>query len=68
MVDSVLIILENPSENVRRTLMIITKVLQNLANGVPFGVKEKFMIPANKAIEKQQENVNKMLLEIVVSI
>lgn len=35
----------------RRNLLILTKVLQNLANGVFFGAKEQFMLPLNKYVE-----------------
>ena len=37
--------LEDPT--VRRVLILVTKVLQNLANNVHFGSKELFMTPVN---------------------
>merc|ERR1712130_935918 len=37
------------------TLMIVTKILQNLANGVEFGKKEDFMTSANKLIKNQKK-------------
>lgn len=34
----------------RRRLLLVTKVIQNLANGVIFGAKEKFMLPLNSLL------------------
>lgn len=39
-----------PTPETRRTLTFIAKILQNLANKVEFGSKEKFMMPANSFI------------------
>ncbi|CAL6017332.1 GTPase-activator_protein [Hexamita inflata] len=36
--------------NDRRRLILVTKIIQNLANGVMFGAKEKFMLPFNDLI------------------
>jgi len=41
--------LEDPA--VRRVLVLVTKVLQNLANKVQFGSKELFMAPFNGFLE-----------------
>ncbi|KAJ6237652.1 neurofibromin [Anaeramoeba flamelloides] len=49
---------------VRRALILITKALQNLANGVMFGNKEEFMIPLNKFIESNQENFNQLVIKL----
>jgi len=38
--------------NQRKNLTMICKVIQNLSNGIPFGSKEKYMIPLNVVIEK----------------
>ncbi|KAJ3452613.1 gtpase-activator protein for ras-like gtpases [Anaeramoeba flamelloides] len=49
---------------VRRALILITKALQNLANGVMFGNKEEFMIPLNKFIKSNQENFNQLVIKL----
>ncbi|KAJ6229826.1 inhibitory regulator protein ira1-related [Anaeramoeba flamelloides] len=49
---------------VRRALILIAKALQNLANGVMFGEKEKFMIPLNKFIEENKENFNQLVIQL----
>ncbi len=43
---------EVPKE-LRRTLTLVAKVLQNVSNGVEFGKKEEFMIPFNPLINEQ---------------
>jgi len=48
----------------KRQLILIAKVLQNLANGVKFGQKEAFMIPLNDFIESNQASYRKFLEEI----
>jgi len=50
----------------RRGLMLIGKILQNLANNILFG-KEAHMTPLNKFLEDQIVNVNRFLSEINVS-
>jgi len=47
------IVEEPPSPEARRQLLLITKILQNIANGVRFGKKEPFMEPMNDFIDKQ---------------
>lgn len=39
------------TNNTRRALLLITKTITNLSNGVLFGAKEPFMIPMNEFIE-----------------
>jgi len=39
-----------PSKNARRSLVLITKVLQNLANEIVFGKKESYMLKMNDFI------------------
>jgi len=46
-----------PQDISRRTLVLVAKVLQNLANGVMFGGKEEFMTPMNKFIEGNTESI-----------
>jgi hypothetical protein len=52
--------------NARRTLLLITKILQNLSNGVRFQNKEQFMIPANDTLDKYHEPIGKMLSQIPI--
>ncbi|KAJ3447277.1 inhibitory regulator protein ira1-related [Anaeramoeba flamelloides] len=58
------IVKERIPVEVRRALILITKSLQNLANGVMFGQKEEFMIPLNKFIEGNRENFNQLVIKL----
>ncbi|KAJ3431851.1 inhibitory regulator protein ira1-related [Anaeramoeba flamelloides] len=49
---------------VRRALILITKALQNLANGVRFGIKEEFMIPLNPVIDNNEEKFNQFVIQL----
>ncbi|CAG8508989.1 2177_t:CDS:10 [Funneliformis mosseae] len=55
-----------PIENakIRRALLLITKVIQNLANNVLFGAKEPFMIVLNNFLNENIVNVTTFLEEI----
>jgi hypothetical protein len=59
-----------PIENVKikRALLLITKVIQNLANNVLFGAKEPFMIVLNDFLNDNIVKVTTFLEEISVSI
>jgi len=46
------------NEKVRRTLVLMGKVLQNLANKREFGTKEEFMIPLNSFIQANENTLN----------
>lgn len=48
----------------RRTLILVSKVLQNLANGVRFGNKERYMTSANPFIEKNEGKLVLFLNEL----
>ena len=50
---------------IRRGLMVIAKVLQNLANNIFFG-KEAYMVVLNKFLEENIANVTRYLSEIIV--
>jgi len=39
------------SKVIRRNLLLVTKVVQNLANRVKFGAKEQFLVPLNSFLE-----------------
>ncbi|KAJ3425313.1 inhibitory regulator protein ira1-related [Anaeramoeba flamelloides] len=58
------IVKERIPVEVRRALILITKSLQNLANGVMFGQKEEFMIPLNKFIEGNLEKFNHLVIKL----
>jgi neurofibromin 1 len=55
-----------PIENVkiRRALLLITKVIQNLANNVLFGAKEPFMIVLNSFLNDNIVKITTFLEEI----
>jgi hypothetical protein len=57
---------ELPPKKAGRTLMLLSKILQNLANGVQFGQKEEFMKSSNTYLEKKEKEVYKYLLSIIV--
>lgn len=62
--------IEIPKENymvVRRGLMVIAKVIQNLANNTFFG-KEAYMMIFNQFLEDNIANVTRFLSEMHVSI
>eukprot|EP00002_Diphylleia_rotans_P025133 TRINITY_DN4977_c0_g1_i1.p1 TRINITY_DN4977_c0_g1~~TRINITY_DN4977_c0_g1_i1.p1 ORF type:complete len:729 (-),score=121.13 TRINITY_DN4977_c0_g1_i1:921-3107(-) len=49
---------KSPSEDVQRTLILISKVLQNLANCTDFGGKEEWMAPMNIFIQENQTRLH----------
>lgn len=53
-----------PEPHHSRTFILVSKVIQNLANQVLFGKKEPFMVPLNSVVKSQQERVNTFLLEL----
>jgi Ran GTPase-activating protein (RanGAP) involved in mRNA processing and transport len=54
-----------PSNTARRNLLLITKVLQNLANGKTFNNKELYMVPLNGFVEKHMKTVASYFDELV---
>jgi Ras GTPase-activating protein 1 len=59
---------ETPSETAVRTLKLIAKALQNLANLVEFGVKEQFMTCVNPFIKNNKARMVEFLDKLSVSI
>jgi hypothetical protein len=53
-----------PSPEARRQLLLVTKVLQNLANDVRFGNKEQHMSPMNTFLDNNQDSFNQFLLDL----
>ncbi|KYQ88285.1 Ras GTPase activation domain-containing protein [Tieghemostelium lacteum] len=48
----------------RRALILVSKTLQNLANGLPFGSKETFMKDMNPFLERNMESCREFLDKI----
>ncbi|KAK3343967.1 hypothetical protein B0T25DRAFT_584814 [Lasiosphaeria hispida] len=55
-----------PSKDMRRGLLLIAKVIQNLANNVLFGAKEPYMFPLNQFLAQNIYKVTTFLREISV--
>jgi hypothetical protein len=58
---------ERPKDNAKRTLTLIAKILQNLANGVRFGRKEPFMTVMNPFISDNLENIKRFFDDIAAN-
>lgn len=56
-----------PSKEMRRGLLLIAKIVQNLANNVLFGAKEPYMFPLNDFLTQNIYYVTTFLREISVS-
>lgn len=57
-----------PPKEMRRGLLLIAKVIQNLANNVLFGAKEPYMYPLNDFLAGNIYKVTTFLREISVCI
>lgn len=57
-----------PSKEMRRGLLLIAKVIQNLANNVLFGAKEPYMFPLIDFLTNNIYKVTTFLREISVSL
>lgn len=55
-----------PSREMRRGLMLIAKIIQNLANNVLFGAKESYMMPLNDFLAENIYPIITFLREISV--
>lgn len=55
-----------PSKEMRRGLLLIAKVVQNLANNVLFGAKEPYMFPLNDFLTQNIYDVTTFLRKISV--
>jgi neurofibromin 1 len=53
-----------PSPETFRGLVLLTKIVQNVANGVTFGSKEQYMVPFNNLVEEYVPKLTTFLLEI----
>ena len=54
-------------EKARRPLVLISKVIQNLGNGVEFGSKENFMLPLNPFIQEYLPRIESFFDTLAVS-
>lgn len=62
-----LLMLEPPSNNSDRSLKLVTKTIQNVANLVEFKAKEPYMVALNTFINKHMEKMKKFIDSISVS-
>jgi neurofibromin 1 len=60
------LITTTPSKEMRRGLLLIAKIVQNLANNVLFGAKESYMFPLNDFLTQNIYRVTTFLREISV--
>ncbi|KAI8358461.1 putative ras GTPase-activating protein sar1 [Choanephora cucurbitarum] len=58
-----MLIESNPDQNVRTTLTLIAKMLQNLANK-PSYAKETYMIPTNSFVTDNKQRINEFLNDL----
>ncbi len=56
--------IENP--RIRRALLLVTKIVQNLASDIRFGAKEPWMMVMNEFLEENITQMNAFLEEISV--
>lgn len=64
--DSEKLVTEVPTKEMRRGLLLIAKVIQNLANNVLFGSKEQYMSPLNDFLAQNISQVTAFLRNISV--
>lgn len=58
----------SPSKEMRRGLLLIAKIIQNLANNVLFGTKEPYMFPLNSFLVQNIHSVTGFLRDISVGV
>jgi Ras GTPase-activating-like protein IQGAP2/3 len=56
---------DKPSKIMRRNLILIAKVLQNLSNGLLFGEKEEFMVQCNGFIQANASRLSEYWKDLV---
>lgn len=64
----IILLLKELAPEARRALVLISKVIQNLGNGVEFGKKEEYMLPFNDLIIEKTPEVNAFFDELAVNI
>jgi hypothetical protein len=50
----------------RRALILVSKTLQQLANGIPFGEKEPYMVVCNLFLSNHRSSMNSLFSDLVV--
>ena len=60
-------LLPSVDAKVRRALILLSKSLQNLANGIEFGVKEPYMVPMNSFITGNDAKVKQFFDDLATS-
>ncbi len=58
----------HPTEEIDRSLKLVAKIIQNLANMVMFGQKEKFLEPCNPYLTEERPRMQRFLDAVAVSI
>ncbi|ODV88396.1 hypothetical protein CANCADRAFT_4531 [Tortispora caseinolytica NRRL Y-17796] len=56
--------MNSPSTRTQRTLKLIAKGIQGLANKAEFGLKEEWMSPMNKFLRENSEDYDRFLVEV----
>ncbi|GIQ79919.1 hypothetical protein KIPB_000627, partial [Kipferlia bialata] len=56
---------KTPSQRARRNLILITKVIQSISNGVRFGDSEQFMIPMNTVVDEYMPRCEAYLRKVI---
>jgi|GEM_PF-3312322 len=56
---------DNKSPNIKAPTLTLTKIMQNMANGVNFGEKESYMIGFNASIEKNQPLMDNLIKDAI---
>lgn len=46
--------------------MLVSKILQNLANGIEFGGKEHYMVPLNSFLQENTSRLHRFFDELAV--
>ena len=55
-----------PTGEAQRALVLVAKVLQNLANDVEFGKKEAFLTPMNTFIQRNRANLQEFFVRLCI--
>lgn len=59
---------KNVTPSMRRSLILISKLIQNLANGVEFGEKEDYLIFANDWLRGNTKTMNDFIFDCIFAI
>lgn len=55
---------EVPSKNLQRTLVLVAKLFQSLANNVEYGAREDYMVPFNSFLTRNRCKLNRLYEQI----